>query len=206
MTLPSEVLVPVEKAEAVLTSMAGKFRNMGLNEATIVASLRQFAVEHCKDGANFPESKLKSIAAEVTSVYADSIKFESFPDERTPITDPDMVDACIRRRLQKYGPLTKAMVRAGVKTDDSLFEELWQMLLDAKLLMPAGRTLRGTEKFQLRGPYMLTQHQLEVIDKIRALERHTALTGFRTTRSVNDIKASLNAEDLAAVCRVLNAK
>lgn len=51
----------------------------------------------------------------------------------------------------------------------------------------------------------LTQHQFDVIEKIRALKKHTRLTGFRTTRSINDLKAGLNAEDLAAVCAVLNA-
>jgi len=53
-------------------------------------------------------------------------------------------------------------------------------------------------------PQPLTQRQFDVIEKIRALKQHTKLTGFRTTRSINDLKASLNAEDLAAVCRVLN--
>lgn len=50
----------------------------------------------------------------------------------------------------------------------------------------------------------LTPRQAEVIAKIRALKEHTRLTGFRTTRSVNDLKAALSAEDLAAVCAVLN--
>ncbi len=50
----------------------------------------------------------------------------------------------------------------------------------------------------------LTQLQAEVVAKIRALKEHTRLTGFRTTRSVNDLKSALSAEDLAAVCTVLN--
>jgi hypothetical protein len=53
-------------------------------------------------------------------------------------------------------------------------------------------------------PQPLTQHQFDVVENIRALKKHTLLTGFRTTRSINDLKSSLNAEDLAAVCRVLN--
>ncbi len=50
----------------------------------------------------------------------------------------------------------------------------------------------------------LTQLQAEVVAKIRARKEHTRLTGFRTTRSVNDLKSALSAEDLAAVCTVLN--
>jgi hypothetical protein len=50
----------------------------------------------------------------------------------------------------------------------------------------------------------LTQRQADVIEKIRALQEHTRLTGFRTTRSVNELKAGLAAEDLAVVCAVLN--
>lgn len=50
----------------------------------------------------------------------------------------------------------------------------------------------------------LTQLQADVIAKIRALKEHTRLTGFRTTRSVNELKSALSAEDLAAVCAVLN--
>ena len=50
----------------------------------------------------------------------------------------------------------------------------------------------------------LTQLQDEVFAKIRALKELTRLTGFRPTRSVNDLKSALSAEDLAAVCAVLN--
>ena len=50
----------------------------------------------------------------------------------------------------------------------------------------------------------LTQLQAEVVAKIRALKEHTRLTGFKTTRSVSELKSALSAEDLAAVCAVLN--
>ena len=50
----------------------------------------------------------------------------------------------------------------------------------------------------------LTQQQAEVIAKIHALQEHTRLTGFKTTRSVNELKAALAAEDLAVICAVLN--
>ena len=49
----------------------------------------------------------------------------------------------------------------------------------------------------------LTQLQQDAIDKIQALQRVTKETGFRTTRSVNDILAVLNAEDLAQVAMVV---
>ena len=51
----------------------------------------------------------------------------------------------------------------------------------------------------------LTAHQAEVIRQIRALKEHTRLTAFRTTRSQNELKSALNADDLAAVCAVLNS-
>lgn len=49
----------------------------------------------------------------------------------------------------------------------------------------------------------LTQSQREIVAKVKALQNLTAQTGMRTTRSVLDILNKLNAEDLAAVSRVL---
>ncbi|MGA9793076.1 MAG: hypothetical protein WBQ43_20495 [Terriglobales bacterium] len=45
----------------------------------------------------------------------------------------------------------------------------------------------------------------DAITKIRALKEYTRTTGFKTTRSVNEILASLNATALAEVCAALNA-
>jgi hypothetical protein len=50
----------------------------------------------------------------------------------------------------------------------------------------------------------MTERQASVVTKIRALQEHTRLTGFKTTRSVNELKSALSAEDLAAVCAALN--
>jgi hypothetical protein len=52
----------------------------------------------------------------------------------------------------------------------------------------------------------LTQHQQEIVDKIRALRRMTETSGFKTTRSVNDLLERLNADDLAAVAGALYTK
>jgi hypothetical protein len=49
----------------------------------------------------------------------------------------------------------------------------------------------------------LTPSQQEVVDKIRALRKMTATSGFKTTRSVNDLLERLNADDLAAVAAAL---
>ena len=49
----------------------------------------------------------------------------------------------------------------------------------------------------------LTPSQQEIVAKVKSLQNLTAQTGMRTTRSVLDILNKLNAEDLAAVSRVL---
>jgi hypothetical protein len=45
----------------------------------------------------------------------------------------------------------------------------------------------------------------DAIRKIRALKEYTRTTGFKTTRSVNDILEGLDATTLAEVCTALNA-
>jgi hypothetical protein len=52
----------------------------------------------------------------------------------------------------------------------------------------------------------LTTEQQAVVDKIQALRRMTATTGFKTTRSVNDLLERLNPDDLAAVASALYGK
>lgn len=49
----------------------------------------------------------------------------------------------------------------------------------------------------------LTSCQREVFDKISALRKYTLSTGFKTTRSQNEILSRLNADDLAAVLLAL---
>ena len=49
----------------------------------------------------------------------------------------------------------------------------------------------------------LTPSQQEVVDKILALRKMTATSGFKTTRSVNDLLERLNADDLPAVAAAL---
>lgn len=49
----------------------------------------------------------------------------------------------------------------------------------------------------------LTTEQQTIVDKIQALRRMTATTGFKTTRSVNDLLERLNPDDLAAVASAL---
>jgi hypothetical protein len=49
----------------------------------------------------------------------------------------------------------------------------------------------------------LTPHQQQIVTKILALRKMTAITGFKTTRSQNDLLERLNADDLAAVAAVL---
>jgi hypothetical protein len=53
---------------------------------------------------------------------------------------------------------------------------------------------------------ILTTEQQAIVDKIRALRRMTASSGFKTTRSVNDLLERLNTDDLAAVASALYGK
>lgn len=45
----------------------------------------------------------------------------------------------------------------------------------------------------------LTAFQRKIFNQVSALRKYTALTGFKTTRSQNEILARLGADDLAAV-------
>jgi hypothetical protein len=49
----------------------------------------------------------------------------------------------------------------------------------------------------------LTATQQDIVDKILALRRMTADSGFKTTRSQNDLLERLSADDLAAVAAAL---
>jgi histidyl-tRNA synthetase len=74
--------------------------------------------------------------------------------------------------------------------------------LKDKLKAPLRPELQETVK-ELMTEMKLTPSQQEVVDKIRALRKMTATSGFKTTRSVNDLLERLNADDLAAVASVL---
>ncbi|MGB9233890.1 MAG: hypothetical protein WCC04_05715 [Terriglobales bacterium] len=50
----------------------------------------------------------------------------------------------------------------------------------------------------------LTPAQQRVLDQVRALRKHTQLTGFKTSRSQSELLATLKAADLAAVVMQLN--
>jgi hypothetical protein len=52
----------------------------------------------------------------------------------------------------------------------------------------------------------LTPAQQQVIDQVRALRAYTTTTGFKTTRSQNDLLQALNGTDLATVLVALNTK
>jgi histidyl-tRNA synthetase len=77
--------------------------------------------------------------------------------------------------------------------------------LKDKLKAPLRPELQETVK-ELMTEMKLTPSQQEVVDKIRALRKMTATSGFKTTRSVNDLLERLNADDLAAVASVLYSK
>lgn len=50
----------------------------------------------------------------------------------------------------------------------------------------------------------MTPFQSDIVDKISAMRRLTATTGFRTNRSVSAVLGSLNPTDLAAVAQALD--
>jgi hypothetical protein len=45
-----------------LQSASGKFRNAGLDEEGIYAALKNFAINNCEDGDNYPDEKIREIA------------------------------------------------------------------------------------------------------------------------------------------------
>ena len=49
----------------------------------------------------------------------------------------------------------------------------------------------------------MTAAQQTIVDQIKALKKMTEATGFKTTRSKNDLLERLNADDLAAVAGAL---
>jgi hypothetical protein len=49
----------------------------------------------------------------------------------------------------------------------------------------------------------LSPLQQNAVAKIQALQLATATTGFRTTRSINELLSRLSADDLAAVSAVV---
>ena len=50
-----------------------------------------------------------------------------------------------------------------------------------------------------KGTEALTPHQQKIVEQIRALRKMTRETGFRTTRTINDLLGQLDANDLGAV-------
>jgi hypothetical protein len=201
--------VPLGTIWIHLQSRAGKLHEMGLDENAIFTALKEFVVANCVD-PNYPDAKLKALAhaavnPDPTLEGLEPVVF--FPNDdppRPPVTDPEVLKFFIGRALNKHGALTKRQLQDACHGASSAFDDLLATMLRSGELESAGRTRHNTEKFQLADKMELTPRQQVVVEKIRALQKHTRLTGFRTTRSVNDLKASLNAEDLAAVCRVLN--
>jgi len=52
-----------------LRSAAGKLRNLGLDEDTIYASLKNFALNNCEDGANYPDEHIRKLAQAAVTVF-----------------------------------------------------------------------------------------------------------------------------------------
>ena len=50
----------------------------------------------------------------------------------------------------------------------------------------------------------LTEQQREAIDRINTLKAHTQATGYRTTRSVNEILDKFTGSELADILRAVN--
>ena len=68
----SQTLVPASQRNGRLTSLAGSLRNKHLNEDTIFAALRDFAINQCEDGENYfvvEEAKLKDLSHRMVTKY-----------------------------------------------------------------------------------------------------------------------------------------
>jgi hypothetical protein len=207
-TLKDPTKIPVGHMWIYLSPRACKLHEMGLDENAIFTALKEFVVANCAD-PNYPDAKLKAIASAAVNPDPRFKDLHPIEFDFTPVTDsetdPEKVKTHIRRFLMKHKQLTKVQLQHGSRCDSAVFEKVWAEMLREGELESAGRTRHNTDKFRLADEMELTPHQQTVVEKIRALQEHTRLTGFKTTRSVNELKALLNAEDLAAVCRVLNS-
>jgi hypothetical protein len=62
-------LIPAGNRWIHLQSKAGTFRNAGLDEDGIYTALKNFAANNCEDGENYPDEKIKALAAAATNVF-----------------------------------------------------------------------------------------------------------------------------------------
>lgn len=67
-----------------LQSTAGKLRNLGLGEESIYAALKEFCVKNCEDGENYPDDKIKALAAAADKIFdvAESAPVVFFGDSK----------------------------------------------------------------------------------------------------------------------------
>jgi hypothetical protein len=55
--------IPVSQRWVHIRSRAGSLRNLGLDEDAIYIGIKSFAANHCEDGENYPDDKLREIAS-----------------------------------------------------------------------------------------------------------------------------------------------
>jgi hypothetical protein len=80
-------LIPAGNRWEHIRSCAGKLRNAGLSEEMIYLALKDFAVENCEDGANYPDDKIKSLSIAAVTVFnaAEPTPVVFFSDNSTKI-------------------------------------------------------------------------------------------------------------------------
>lgn len=62
-------LIPAGNRWEHIRSAAGKLRNAGLDEDAIYLGLKNFAENHCEDGANYPDDKIKALASAAVNIF-----------------------------------------------------------------------------------------------------------------------------------------
>jgi hypothetical protein len=62
-TVEKNPLIPVSTRWKYLRSTAGSLRNLGLDENGIYDALKNFAANRCEDGNNYPDEKIRALAA-----------------------------------------------------------------------------------------------------------------------------------------------
>jgi hypothetical protein len=75
----SKQLIPIGDRWAHLQRRAWTFRNVGLGRNGIYTALKNFTVNHCEDGANYPDDKIQALADAIVELVPEPEPEPIFP-------------------------------------------------------------------------------------------------------------------------------
>lgn len=153
-------LIPAGNRWANCQSMAGKFRNAGLDEEGIYQALRNFLKNNCEDGENYPDEKIVALAAAAIKKF-DATEIEPVvycgggedkekaqevpPADPDPVLNGDWLGELTNALTKKTG-VPPTFVRAQIKTivgatldgmvgfpgEETLHTRVWTMLISKR--------------------------------------------------------------------------